>query len=32
MICFDMFEYMEKYSVFKLIGFFLGYVGYEEVG
>lgn len=32
MVCLDMSEYMEKYVVFKLIGLFFGYVGYEEVG
>ena len=28
----DMSEFMEKYSVSRLIGAFLGYVGYEEGG
>lgn len=32
MICIDMFEYMEKYFIFWLVGLFLGYVGYEEGG
>ena len=32
MIRFDMSEYMEKYSVSKLIGSPPGYVGYEEAG
>lgn len=32
MICLDMLEYMECYIVFKLIGFFFGYVGYNEGG
>ncbi|MFK5676807.1 AAA family ATPase [Ligilactobacillus sp. LYQ60] len=32
MIRFDMSEYMEKYSVSKLIGAAPGYVGYEEAG
>lgn len=32
MICIDMSEFMEKYSVVCLIGVFLGYVGYEEGG
>ncbi len=32
MIRFDMSEYMEKYSVSKLIGSAPGYVGYEEAG
>lgn len=27
-----MFEYMEKYSVFKIIGVFLGYVGFDKGG
>lgn len=32
MVCIDMFEFMEKYLVFCLVGVFLGYVGYEEGG
>ena len=32
MIRFDMSEYMEQYSVSKLIGSAPGYVGYEEAG
>lgn len=32
MVCIDMFEYMEKYFVFCLIGVFFGYVGYDEGG
>lgn len=32
MIRFDMSEYMEKFSVSKLIGSPPGYVGYEEAG
>lgn len=32
MIRFDMSEYMEQYSVSKLIGSAYGYVGYEEAG
>lgn len=32
MVCIDMLEFMEKYSVFCLVGVFLGYVGYEEGG
>lgn len=32
MICFDMLEFMECYMVSKLIGLFLGYVGFNEGG
>lgn len=32
MVCIDMFEFMEKYLVFCLVGVFSGYVGYEEGG
>lgn len=32
MVRIDMFEFMEKYSVFRLVGAFSGYVGYEEGG
>lgn len=32
MICIDMSEYMEKYVVLRLIGVFLGYIGYDEGG
>lgn len=32
LICVDMLEFMEKYSISWLIGFFLGYVGYDEGG
>lgn len=28
----DMLEYMEKYNVLRLVGVFLGYVGFEEGG
>lgn len=32
MIWVDMLEYMECYIVFKFVGFFLGFVGYDEGG
>lgn len=32
MIRFDMSEFMERYIVFKFIGFLFGYVGYIEGG
>lgn len=32
LLCFDMFEYMEKYVVFCLIGVFSGYVGFDQGG